>query len=144
MNARRALAALLFAFTTMALQGQDHPLEAPGFVANKAFDFHDVDSVNTFNGNLIVRVPIGPTFRVNGALAYGLALHYNSKAWRYWADLSPADDPACNISQAVSWWQCGWTMALPSKRSNAAFGWTLSLGRLFAPGDPTDDFNDPD
>lgn len=140
---RRILATLLLLFCT-ALNAAEHPMEAPGFVPNKSFDFHDIDSVNTFNGNLVVRIPIGQPFRVNGGLAYGLALHYNSKAWRYWADQVLGYEPSCEIAQqGFPWWQCGTTHALPSKKANAAFGWSLSLGRLFAPGDPIDDVGDP-
>jgi YD repeat-containing protein len=111
-------------------------MEAPGFVPNKVYDVHDLDSVNTFNGNLIATVPIGPAFHVNGGLSYGLALHYNSHAWTYWIDLAQELDPQCQINQQYPKWVCYQSYSYPSMRSNAALGWTISLGRLWGPGDP--------
>src|SRR5260221_2005911 len=108
-------------------------MEAAGFVPNKVYDVHDLDSVNTFNGNLVVTVPIGPTFHVNGALSYGLALHYNSHAWTYWNDLN-VYDPRCNLTPPG--FICYESHSDPSLRSNVALGWSLSLGRLWGPGDP--------
>ena len=140
MNAKRLFAALILAAGGLALQAQDHPMEAPGFVPNKIYDLHDLDSVNTFNGNLIVSVPIGPTYHVNGNLSYGLALHYNSHAWHYWIDLDVGPDgqppdPQCIIDTGDPHWRCYWASAEPSKRANAALGWSISLGRLWGPGD---------
>ncbi len=96
---RLATALLAVAVTAGALQAQDHPLEAPGFVPNKAYDVHDYDSINMFNGNLVVSVPIGPTFFVGGKLSYGLTLHYNSRLWYWYHDPepTPVDDPQCQF-----------------------------------------------
>jgi YD repeat-containing protein len=144
MNLRRLLAGILLIASSAVLQAQDHPMEAPGFVPNKIFDLHELDSINTFNGNLTVRIPIGPTFHVNGNLSYGLALHYNSHAWRFWADPSRGQfDPSCSIQmQNPAWGNCVWTHAVPQNRPNAAFGWTISLGRLYGPGDSRNRIND--
>src|SRR5258706_13672266 len=109
------LAALRVAAITTAVRAQDHPLEAPGFVPNKAYDVHDYDSINTMSGNLVVSIPIGPSFHVNGGLSYGLTLHYNSKLW-YWqhnSDPAPQDGPACQIKLQNPRWDCGTAWADP-------------------------------
>ena len=136
MNVKQLLVALLLLGGTLALRAQDHPMEAPGFVPNKVYDVHDLDSVNTFNGNLVATIAIGPAFHVNGALSYGLALHYNSHAWNYWLDEATIQlNPQCQIDLQYYKWVCYEAYSLPSLRSNAALGWTLSLGRLWGPND---------
>src|SRR5258708_9220241 len=121
-------------------------MDAPGFVPNKIYDFHDLDSVNTYNGNLIVSVPIGPAFHLNGKLSYGLALHYNSHLWHYWIEMNygaTGEDPGgCDLGLLDPKWRCHAQYAEPSQRANAALGWTLSLGRLLGPGDPLNTIND--
>lgn len=82
-----------------------------GFDAGKLYNFGGIDTVNTYNGNLLVQIPIGPTYPVNGGLSYSLGLTFNSKVWEY-QDIST------------------YTLAVPSRQSNAGLGWTLSLGRL--------------
>src|SRR5687768_9639251 len=54
-----------------------------GFAADKLYDFSGVDSVNTFNGNLTLTIPLGISYPVNGDFSYNLTLHYNSKVWDY-------------------------------------------------------------
>lgn len=102
---------------------QQHPNDARGFAADKLYDFHEVDTINMFNGNLLIRVPIGPVFRANALLSYQFTLVYNSHCWHF--------DEQSN----------GDFLAKPLATSNAGLGWSLSLGRLFAPFDPANDAN---
>src|SRR5438874_2658141 len=60
-------------------QGQ-HPNSARGFAPERMYNFSDVDSVNMFNGNLTLHIPIGPKFAVNGMLGYQLGLTYKATA----------------------------------------------------------------
>ncbi|HEY0143199.1 MAG TPA: RHS repeat-associated core domain-containing protein [Thermoanaerobaculia bacterium] len=115
---RRIAAWLLASTLALAASGQQHIQSVEkGFQAEKVYHFGDVDSVNVFNGNLIVTVPIGPAFPLNGGLTYQLRLSYNSKAW----DLIEAG---------------GKTHAVPSARSNAGMGWVFGLGRFVPHDDP--------
>src|SRR5207248_995726 len=77
------------------------------------------DAINTFNGNLTVRIPLGPTYPVNASLSYGLTLTYNSKVWDY------EKTPGSTVR------------ATPNRRSNAGVGWLVSLGRMIPANDPT-------
>lgn len=92
---------------------QQHPNTARGFGANGSFNPGDLDSVNLFNGNLVIRIPIGQSYPVNGSLSYGLSLVYNNNVWDY---QQVAEDPV--------------VQALPNRASNAGLGWMVSLGRL--------------
>lgn len=113
---RTRLVALALAMLAAALPAR--PQQAPGleqgFAANKVYDFGGIDSINTFNRNLILQIPIGPSYQVNGGLSYGLTLMYNSKVWGY-------ESFGTEI------------IAFPNRRSNAGMGWLLSLGRLVSP-----------
>jgi YD repeat-containing protein len=108
-----ALAGSLFA---------EHPNEARGFSADRVYSVNDVDSVNAFNGNLIVRIPIGPEYKVNGQLSYRLSLTYNSHLWHF-LDTTSADD----VNTVYT--------ANSPRTDNAGLGWRLSLGKLYQPND---------
>ncbi len=62
---------------------QQHPNTARGFGSSGSFSGGDLDSVNLFNGNLVIRLPIGPAYPVNGKLSYQLSLIYNNNVWDY-------------------------------------------------------------
>ena len=109
---RRGLLLLPLLLSALAapLAADDHPNTERGFAAEKAFSVGEVDSVNVYNGNLVLTVPIGGTYPVGGALGYGLTLVYNSKAW----DFQEREDvPGMTYTQA-----------LPQKTANAGLGWT--------------------
>ena len=99
------------------------PSQERGFQAEKAFHLGDFDTVNLFNGNLVLSIPVGGTYPVGGGLSYGLTLVYNSNAWDFEETASAT------------------TQALPTRRSNAGMGWRLSLGELLEPTDPFNDTN---
>ncbi|MFZ2493942.1 MAG: hypothetical protein WA208_20875 [Thermoanaerobaculia bacterium] len=108
--------------------GVPHPNTALGFTPGAVYDFKGFDSVNLFNGNLVLTVPLGRPYTVNGNMTYSLALAYNGKPWDF--GTQPAE------------WQCQGTRpenapdsgvgAFPSRVSNAGMGWTLTLGRVLA------------
>ena len=76
------LALLAAALLVETLHGQSqHANNARGFNANDVYSGFNVDSINHFNGNLIVTIPIGQTYPVNGSLSYSLRLVYNSFIW---------------------------------------------------------------
>lgn len=110
-----SLVLLLVVLSSPALA--QHPMDDRGFNSGRVYSFHGIDSVNQFNGNLNVRIPIGPAMRVSDRLSYQLAVHYNSHVWTY--DTTFNGDP--------------WGRQL---RFNAGLGWQLSLGKLYFNGDP--------
>jgi hypothetical protein len=79
---RFVLVALSFAVVlgsgVSSLPAQEHPNVEHGFAADKAFHGGDIDNINTFNGTLVLTIPIGQTYKVGGNLSYGLTLVYNS------------------------------------------------------------------
>jgi RHS repeat-associated protein len=62
---------------------QSHLNHARGFNANQIYATHQIDSVNVFNGNLVLGIPVGGTYRVGGNLSYSLRLFYNSNIWTF-------------------------------------------------------------
>lgn len=122
---RVAIVAVMAVFVVAAVTfGQGEPGRERGFDADKVFDFESgVDTVNTFNGNLSLRIPLGSSYAISGSLSYAFALSYNVKVWDYET-------------------YGGYSRAILNRRSNVGVGWLLSLGRLIAPGDSTNDHGD--
>jgi len=75
-----AIFVVLLTSSLVAAQNQ-HPNQARGFNANGVYSTFDIDHINTFNGNLVVTIPLGQTYPVNGKLSYSLNLVYNSNVW---------------------------------------------------------------
>jgi hypothetical protein len=118
MSARRTLAAALTLLAFAALA--EEPGLKRGFDATKLYDFGNIDAINTFNGNLTLRIPLGPSYSVRGGLSYALTLTYNSKIWDY-------EERAGGIH------------AVPGRNANAGLGWTATLGRMLVPNDTAND-----
>jgi RHS repeat-associated protein len=82
---QRTSFAVLFLFCALLCTGgalaDDSDVLAPGFKPNGVFQVNDFDSVNTFNGNLMLNVPIGGQYRSNGTLGYQFMLHYDAHIW---------------------------------------------------------------
>src|ERR1700756_3000120 len=112
----------------LAAPAQVHPNLEKGFAPDKMYEFHDVDYVNLFNGNLSLTIPIGGATPVSDHLALSMTLVYNSKIW------DTATRP--NLNAQVPEPQ---TLKSPSGRSNAGLGWMLTFGRLFDGGGTTND-----
>lgn len=82
MTVPRLRLALLFVATALAANAAVpvDPNNARGF-ADKVFHLGDLDSINTFNGNLVVRLPIGGTYTTGPNLGDSLVLTNNSRVW---------------------------------------------------------------
>ncbi len=94
-----------------------HPNLARGLDIGLEFEEDRETSVNLFNGNLVLQVPLGQRYPIDTTLSYQLSLYYNSRIWDF---------------DTVS----GAPVAEPARLSNAGLGFDLSLGRLLAPSDP--------
>jgi RHS repeat-associated protein len=121
---RRACLLAVLLVLASALRADDHPNTTRGFAPEKAFAAGDIDSINVFNGNTTVAIPIGGSYPVGGNLSYGLTLVYNSSVW----DFQEIGGPPANYQQS-----------LPQRNANAGLGWLLTLGRLMAPYTPGND-----
>jgi YD repeat-containing protein len=124
----RALSALLVVVAcALPLAAQQHPNVQKGFAPERAYQMAEVDNVNLFNGNLVVQIPIGQRFPVGGNLAYNLTLTYNAKLWDYQKVIR--NFPVTGT----------YLRPIPSRRSNAGFGWLVSFGRILLPDNPIND-----
>ena len=119
---------LLVLILATAASAQDHEFMKRGATRES---LTSIDSVSLRNGNGVINIPIGPRVKVGGQLSFGLNLIYNSKIWDVEAGSPWTASPMAS-----------YPISLPSRKSNAGVGWTLSLGRLFAPDTP--DFNETD
>jgi RHS repeat-associated protein len=101
-----------------------HPNVARGFSPSGVFDTGGIDVVNGFNGNLVIRIPIGGSYPVGGTMgSYSFSLAYNSKAWDFTTNLG-GQCPGVSNPAPVD------TLAIPSGYDNAGLGWRFSLGRV--------------
>jgi RHS repeat-associated protein len=98
------------------------PNLARGFSPSGIFDVGGIDVVNGFNGNMVIRIPIGKTYPVGGTMgSYSFSLIYNSKVWDFHGRLAVQ---CTGLTAPID------TLAEPSPHDNAGLGWRFSLGRL--------------
>jgi RHS repeat-associated protein len=77
-----AVSAILVLAAANAYAGFDSVL-AKGFKPNIAYQVNEFDAVNTLSGDLMLNVPIGPTYKTNGTLQYSFGIHYTADFWNY-------------------------------------------------------------
>ena len=106
---------------------QDHPAVERGFAADKLYQLANLDSVSLMNGAVSVQIPIGGTYSAGGSLSYQLNLVYASKLWDF-EEIDTGPIPITKVARSM-----------PARHTTAGFGWTLSLGRLIAPDDPSNE-----
>ncbi|MCD9189243.1 MAG: RHS repeat-associated core domain-containing protein [Pyrinomonadaceae bacterium] len=75
-----ALFTVILAAANLYPQSQ-HVNQERGFNANRAYNDFDIDHINTFNGNLVINIPLGQPYKVGGNLSYSFNLVYNSFIW---------------------------------------------------------------
>jgi YD repeat-containing protein len=107
---------------TIPAEAGQHVNQLKGFNENNVYHVNDYDSVNAFNGNLTISIPIGPAYPAAEGSSIQLMLHSNANVW----DVEEYKG-GCALA----------TMALLHRRANAGLGWILTLGRLFDPLHPT-------
>ncbi|MCB1037491.1 MAG: hypothetical protein KDD47_26910, partial [Acidobacteria bacterium] len=102
---------------------QEFASQTRGTSANTAYQVGDIDTVNLFNGNLSLAIPIGPRYPVGGGLSYGLTLTYNSNHWDY-------EDDSCLGTQGGPGVTLRYQVPTPDPENNAGLGWNLTLGHF--------------
>ena len=130
--------ALALAFTVSGLEAQSnpsfqvHPNHERGLSADTAYEVGFLDNINLFNGNLVLTLPIGQRFPVNGGFSWGLTLAYNSQLWDWDQIVTTCDlngDGDTNDPGEAG----PFSEAEPARETNAGLGWTLTPGRLELP-----------
>lgn len=107
--------------------GHDNTRER-GFSADKVYQMGDIDSIDLATGNVVLTIPIGPTYSLNGGFSYGLKLTTNTELWDY-NDLG--ENCLCqDEDEAGTLYACTCLGAVPDVSNNVGFGWRLSLGDL--------------
>ncbi len=97
-----------------------HPNIARGFTPSGMIDVGGIDTVNGFNSNLSMRIPIGISYPVGGTMgSYSFALTYNSNVFDH---VSKAGLCASNHVTSV--------YAITDPLANAGLGWSFSLGHM--------------
>ena len=122
----RRLVVVLLVLVAMALPlaAQDSQNVAKGFAPDKLFQFNDLDHISTFNGNVNVVIPIGPTYHAASTLPYQLMLTYSGDNWDYYGNIVEIPDGNGGTQRFTL------EFAEPSPVANAGVGWWLSFGRL--------------
>jgi RHS repeat-associated protein len=120
-------AGILLAGSSVA-SAQDHPNRQHGFNLDSTYAGGDVDTINVFNGHLMLRIPLGIAYPVASGFDYQFQLVYNSSPWEF--------HPR---SILVGGQQLDFTRGYPDESSNAGLGWQLSFGRLDLPGPRPDE-----
>jgi len=133
MHIRVLVVCLCLMLAAGGLYAGQQATDEKGFHAGKAYNFNGIDSVNLFNGNLNIRVPLGGTYTVSENLSYSFALTYAGNTW----DQSHAAAWVKEL-QGTQWETCtektqNWTE--PSRDSNAGIGWLFTFGQLGVAGE---------
>lgn len=124
MNRRSLILGLFVVVLATAAFAQMPQTYERGFSADKVYQYGDIDHVNHFNGNLVLTIPVGPSFPLKGS-SYQLTLVYNSSIWDVMEVYPTSPTNHCNINRD----NCKQLWSYPARRFNAGQGWTLSLGR---------------
>jgi len=132
-KSRLLLVLLSMLAASAALASSEDPIMARGFSPETMYQFGNLDSINLFNGNLNVAIPIGQPYSVTAHFGSQLMLSYNSKVW----DLSAAayGQPGFCVSPLGYFY-------IPNRKSNAGMAWSLGFGRLFPGCHPSNEGQD--
>ncbi|HEV8581371.1 MAG TPA: RHS repeat-associated core domain-containing protein [Thermoanaerobaculia bacterium] len=102
-----------------------HPNVARGFTPSGMFAVGGIDTVNGFNGNMSIRIPIGTSYPVGGLMGpYSFSLNYNSNVWNHLSRDGFTPSGAGSQTPVTS------VYAVPNPFAEAGLGWSFSLGRI--------------
>ncbi|MGN6186868.1 MAG: RHS repeat domain-containing protein, partial [Thermoanaerobaculia bacterium] len=135
MTKKLSLALFFTILITPLLVAQQPPAAERGFDPDKVYAAGPIDSINTFNGNVIATIPLGETYRVSPALSYSFKAIHNGKTWDYVKrriTIPVPCDPGQNEGCTTVLTQL---QAIPDGTANAGFGWRVQFARFIFPGD---------
>jgi hypothetical protein len=120
---KRLLSISLLIAVTASSSAQQEPARERGFKPEQVHQFNGFDSVNLFNGNLNLTIPLGHPYPVAEGLSYSFVLRYSGNVWRTVAHCVPTQqgDPECGMRYLLQ------------PADNAGPGWRLSFGELRGP-----------
>lgn len=72
---------IVLAGATSLVQAQQDQTPARGFSPNGSYALTDLETINTANGDMMLRIPLASLPPARGGLAARLFLIYNSKLW---------------------------------------------------------------
>ena len=76
-----SLTVIVLLLSALAIHAQNTTSPERGFQPSSSYAIGDIETINTTNGNLMLRVPLGALPAGRGGLAAKLTLLYNSKLW---------------------------------------------------------------
>lgn len=117
--------AAILAGVGLPAAAQQPPEKERGFRPELVYQFNGFDSVNLFNGNLNMSIPLGQTYPVGAGLSYAFVLRYAGNVWLSVDDCTHGREENTET-------RCG-ARYIPH-RDNAGLGWSLSFGELKPPG----------
>ncbi len=79
----RLVTIVLLTFSATVAMGSVRSTTAVGFDPATSYRVNEFDAVNTFNGQLMVNVPLGPVYKSNGTLQYQFTLGHNRDPWDF-------------------------------------------------------------
>jgi YD repeat-containing protein len=120
---KRLLIALLMITAAGSSSGQQEPVRERGFKPEQVHQFNGLDTVNLFNGNLNLSIPLGSAYPVSEGLSYSFSLRYSGNVWKTVYHCTPTEQPTGD---------CGMRYLL-QPTDNAGPGWRMSFGELRAP-----------
>ncbi|MGH9369442.1 MAG: hypothetical protein ACRD3M_17445, partial [Thermoanaerobaculia bacterium] len=120
MRTRTLCASILASATSLSLVAQNGPDVDPdaarGYVEN-VFHLPSIDSINLYNGQLTIPVPIGPVYPVGPKLKYRAMLAYSSRVWEF-GNPGPNNQDPNGLYEPI--------VADPS----LGLGWTFAAGAI--------------
>jgi YD repeat-containing protein len=122
----QALCGILVLFCATALRSfaADNQDTARGFSPTGAAHGGDIESINLFNGNLTLQIPIAPSFPLNAGASYSIGLVYSGQPWDF-------------VNYSTNRTGGKLLEPQPNRRSNAGVGWRVTMGRLIPVADNT-------
>jgi YD repeat-containing protein len=120
---KRAITILLTVALATAAAAQQDAVRERGFRPEQAYQFNSFDSVNLFNGNLNLAVPLGEPYPVAAGLSYSFVLRYSGNIWKTVEHCVQSQHGTKDCTMHY----------LRHGSDNASPGWRVSFGELRAP-----------
>lgn len=110
---------LLFALQALA---NNPPETERGFKPEMVYQFNGFDSVNLYNGNLNLTIPLA-SYPVSADVSYSFVLRYAGNVWEYVRDCVESGPGDPNPPPCEPKWRQHYN-------DNAGLGWSIHFGRL--------------